>query len=266
MNKLKISIILDYVFYYFCIFLSLTIWLRFFLHNTALIISISSLCSLIFITLIFLLKRKKSQKDNLSQLDKVNANNFMNEMLFLSITEQCNKICTILNISTENIENDYIFYNNCIIKPLFTLQKITSNNILQLLIQTKSINYEKLIIISNNFDNNCPAFNNIFNNVKISFFNQYEFYNSCLKKINYKPNFETKKVAKKTNYKQLFNLIFSQKKAKSYFMYAFLLFFCGLFFRYNIYYIISSSIMFILAIIAKFNKKSSQIKNKVFEI
>lgn len=256
MNKLKLSLYLDIIFYFITSFLLSFVWIRFYSHDSGLIISLSIVLSLFITILLTKIKLKKINKSDIANANTKIAKNFSNEMLFLTEKEQCEKICELLSIPKTNIKKKCIIYKNCIIKPFYENFTCSKIDIIKFYKTIKEEKVKKIICCAPEFDKSCFEFNNKVAGIELNLVNENEFFNSVLKTLNYKTeNVPEIKKSKKEYFKSLASIAFNQKRAKSYFLYALLLFFCSLFFRYNIYYVISCSIFIIFAIIAKFNKK-----------
>ena len=75
-----------------------------------------------------------------------------------------------------------------------------------------------------------------------------------------------KKIPKKEKINNMLNVAFNRAKSKNYFIYGIILFICCLFFRYNVYYIIFSSLMFCFSLFSRFNRKYNKPKLKTIDI
>ena len=254
MKKTRISSLIDYVFYYFCFFFISLIWIRFFVHNTAVILTISFILSTIFIVSVLKLDRKKKIKSNLNEKQKKLAEAFSKQMSFLSQKEESEKICNIFNINKTYIKKSCVIYKNCAIVPLFCISICAYDDILNNFIKLKNEKIEKIIFVANEFSDEALNFTNMINDIKIIFLDKFNFY-KIIEPLNIKVETTPEiKTSKKEKFKQLLNVAFNKSKSKSYFIYGIILFICCLFFRYNVYYIIFSSLMFCFSIFSRFNK------------
>lgn len=255
MNTTKISFLLDILFYFFVIFFVSIIWLRFYIHSSWSVITLATLISLLFSLIILRIKLIKKQKKSHTNSELKLAKNFSLEMLYLTEKEQCEKICTMLNISKSYIKKKSIINKNYAIKPLYTNFSINKIDIIKTISQLKDEKIEKIIILCANYSPECFNFENQINDIKISILNENEVYEKLLKTLNYKSEIKSvPKPTRKEHFKNLLSVAFNNKRTKGYFCSAFILFLCSLVFRYNLYYIIVSSLLFIFALISKFNK------------
>lgn len=261
MKKSKISSVIDYIFYFSCIFLAVILWARFFIHNTATVIIIASIIAVaISILLLFILKDRKN-KINLTEKEKKFAEQFADKMSYYTQKEQCVEICKIFNINLSNIKKSSIIFKKCAIVPLFQYVQVDFDTIMYNFANLKSLKIEKIIFIAKNFTNEAKNFENRINDISISFVNKYQFAKT-IHPLNVKVELKQKiQPSKKEKIFNLLNIAFNKSKSKNYFMYGIVLFICSLFFRYNVYYIIFSSLMFCFSIFSRFNKKFNKKEN-----
>lgn len=256
MNTTKLSYFLDVIFYFLVIFFVSIIWLRFHLHSSTTIIILSVLIALISSLILYKIKDVKKNKIINSKQEMQQIKNFTIEMMYLTEKEQCEKLCLLLNIPKTCIKKNFIFYKNIAIKPFYLKNELSNVDIIKTISQLNNNEVEKLILCAPNFDQSCNNFYNQKNNMRIFLINEIDIFNYVLKPINYKSNLLFKpEIKRKQHFKQLISIAFNNKRTKGYFFSAFILFLCSLVFRYNIYYIVLSSILFIFALISKFNKK-----------
>lgn len=78
------------------------------------------------------------------------------------------------------------------------------------------------------------------------------------------PNIFQEKPHSKLKLKEILSLSITREKAKKYFLSGLLVFFCSFFVRYNIYYILMSSLLFLLAILS-IKQKNQPIKKGFWE-
>ncbi len=78
------------------------------------------------------------------------------------------------------------------------------------------------------------------------------------------PNILQEKPHNKLKLKEILSLSITREKAKKYFLSGLLVFFCSLFVRYNIYYLVMSSLLFLLAILS-IKQKNQVIKKSFWE-
>lgn len=149
---------------------------------------------------------------------------------FLTITD------THIVLSEENLDAFFFFNSNLAEKDIHFVYKNTIN--------------QNIKIFCLEYDNTFTKLKNF--NLEIIDFEK--IYNNCVTNNSYFDlNIDIKKTTK-YNFKDILCITLSKDRSKSYFWLAILLLFSSLFTPYNIYYIVFSSILFILAIYSKFNK------------
>lgn len=266
MKKTRISSIIDYIFYYFSIFFISLIWIRLFSHKAILNLVFSFLIATVILILIIIRNNKKNNKNSTSQKQKELAESFANSMSFLTTKEQSLKICKIFNINTSCIKKSIIFCNNFVIIPLFNFKKCTYDQILNYFIMVKHEKIDKVIFLTNEFDDDLNNFHNYYNDIKICILDKYDFY-KIIEPLNVEIEVKNKaKMSKKEKINNMLNVAFDKAKSKNYFIYGIILFICCLFFRYNVYYIIFSSLMFCFSLFSRFNKRYNKPKTKTIDI
>ena len=266
MKKTRISSLIDYIFYYFSIFFISLIWIRLFLHNAIINLILSFVIATVVIVLIILKNKVKYNKNSISEKQKQLANSFALNMSFLTTKEQSTKICKIFNINVSCIKKTMIFSRDCVIIPLFNYKICTYDQLLNLFIKVKNEKVEKVIFLTNEYEDALNDFHNSYNDIKICILDKYDFY-KIIEPLNVEIKVQNKvKIPKKEKINNMLNVAFNRAKSKNYFIYGIILFICCLFFRYNVYYIIFSSLMFCFSLFSRFNRKYNKPKLKTIDI
>ena len=261
MKTSKISAFIDYIFYFMSLFLCSVVWARFFIHNTALIISISIIISTSILVVIYLINKKKKAKIKLSQSQKEYADNFSTQLSFFTQKEQCKELCKIFNINMSNIKKNCIIYKQFALVPLFQYKITSYDSIIQNFANIKNLGLENIVFVANDFSLDAKNFKNVISSTKVVLLDKYQFVKII--GFDYKITLmQGVKKTKKEKFVDLLNLAFNKSKSKNYFIYGILLFICSLFFRYNVYYIVFSSLMFCFSIFSRFNKKFNTTKKQ----
>ena len=138
---------------------------------------------------------------------------------------------------------------------LYDVKKITQDNIIACLKSVKKYNLTKIVILCNSYEANVVNLINSYN-VKTLILNSTQTYNEILVKYNTYPEFNSNlKLTEKITLSFILKNAISKKKFKTYFLGGLFLLLASIFVVYNVYYIIFSSIMFLLSILSLFSDK-----------
>ena len=260
MKKNTLSFILDFLLLFIILFFISFVWTRYVVKNLVASLFISISFSLI-ITLIRIRRENKKQAKLKSKKEQsLHIQDCADAFMFNSFEENAQFYKTMLEKKYRiEIKNSFLYLENDIHKIalflLFDVKKINQDQVIFCLKSVKKYNLTKIILICNNYDNNVL---NITKNYKIKtiILNSTQNYNEILKIYNTYPQLDNKlRIDEKISFSFLLKNAINKKKFKSYFVGGIFLFIASLFVKYNIYYIIFSSIMFILSILCLFSNK-----------
>lgn len=273
MEKGYFSFFCDFIFYAFLIFSISFIWLRYFIHNDITLYLLAFLITISLSLILALIFRKKVNKFKLTKKEKKLKQNYLNYLLFLDNKETTNlvkqfykdrviKSCSnYLIVAKENLnlvkdkrkyiknsEKIIIFYD-------FSINNLSKNSVISFVKKSINLNIKSIEILSINFDKECFSFAKKIKGFTINLIDFDKLYSEKLK--NYEINVSEKLVYEEKNkytFKELLQIAFNKKKTKTYSLTGLIFLFGAIFFRYNIYYLVFTSIMFIFALISYFNK------------
>lgn len=230
-------------------FISL-IWINYYIKNLRNSIIYSIIISMSLCTIFFAFKKIKSTKEKVKKNSALNLEYLRQQLLLGNDESTIKKICKAYNINNFTAINEkHIFdYNNNIdYFFIFDTNKVTEK--------------DNIYIIKNKLSNNikifCIEYNTspIIKNCNIEYISIKEILNE-LNKNNIKINYNIEILHKtKIGLKEVLNSIFNKNKSKSYFWFGFILIISSLFTPFTNYYIISGTILIILSIYSRFNKK-----------
>lgn len=261
--KIKPSIIFDFLFFNIAFFLIIFAWTNFLIRQKifSLILTLTIVAGLNIIKIIYNKffgkknnKNDTKNKDNdLYMLSLISNSQEENQQLFLKIlTKNEPQKTNLYNfIKFKNDKNKAICFD-------FTSLILKQENALKLILFAKNNNIDELIILCCQ----CPSKDKLFyenlKDIKIKIFEKDEICSNFFSKSNIYPEkkFEPKNI-EKIRFKNLVKISLDRNKSKNYFISGLLIFFCSLIVRYNIYYVIISSLMFFLSIISRQNKKEA---------
>ena len=238
-NTLFLTAIIFCLFFLWCNFYTKSLKISFF---SSIIISI---CFLILFVIIsnYLSKRKSKSIEKTNSIEKFKLN-----LMYSQVSNVLNLLKSMLNFtSNKEIEKKHFLLDNQ--KDLFIfLQENISQNDIQSIFQNRQTN-EIIIVSISKFD--LPI--NI-DKITIEFIDLQSLYLFCQENsintllcVNH-----TKKP--KYRLKDIFCIVLNKEKSKSYFWLGIVLLFSSLFTPFSTYYIVVSTILFLLSLFSRFNK------------
>ena len=260
-KKFSLSKTLDFLFFNFTLFLIFFTWTRFIIKSNllALILSIAVIIGFNLVKQIFdYIKNTKKNKSNHNLID------MENQLLILianSNEENLNYFLTFYTpINIKNtLKNSIIFKDNSAICIEFEKRQAQFESILKVVYKLQKLNINKVTILCYSIDKNDKIFFENLENINIKIKEKSEVYQDYLCKNREKSEIFKLKKQSKIKLKQLWAIIINEQKSRGYFLSGLVIFFCSLFMRYNIYYVIMSSILFTLSLISKFNNYHKKI-------
>lgn len=249
-KKSVFSQISNFIFIISIIFILSFIWINFYLRN----IQNSFSCAIIIsVTAIIILTPIKIsiEKKQVNSLSKKNTTKYLkDQLIFGNDRINIKSLCTAFNInnlSTTNTENHYIDHaSKTDYFFLFNSEMLSDSDFIFVSKNKLYNNIQIYCIDSPNFS---------INDINISI-NRISDIEKTLKQTNIiinqniKPNLKAK-----ISLKDVLCVIFNKKQSRSYFWFGIMLIFSSLFSLYSTYYIISGTILILLSIFARFNKK-----------
>lgn len=261
MEKTTLSKIIDNLFLIFVVFITAFLWIRYNEHNPLLILLYSSIATIIVCSLFHVIFKYKNKKKTLNakhvkQIELLTQKlTFATQSEVIKIFEQALKKRDITYAKTTK----YLAFDNNLIVPVFNKIKIDENALLEifLYLKTKKISAKLVCICACDFDVTAKSLASKFTDYNILLYDKNQTYTVFFKPVQYVvENVAIKK--QKTPFKQkiktLTNVAFNKKRFKSYMVCAIILLIASYFMRYNLYYLISSSILILFALFSYFNK------------
>ena len=260
MKKIKLSNLLDYLLLFVLLFFISFIWARYVVLSLVPSSIIATCFSIITLSINVFINNKKQAKQNIKKAKQTAIEDCANFFLFNNFEENANFYKSMLeNKYSVEIKNNFLYLENDIHKIalflLFDVKKINQDQVVFCLKSVKKYDLTKIAIICNAYENNVL---NISQNYKIKteILNKQQNYNNILLIFNTFPQItEKNNVKEKLTFKFLLRNAIERKKFKTYFFGGLFLFFASLFVRYNIYYKVFASIMFMLSILCLFENK-----------
>lgn len=263
MKKLKITNYIDNFFLYIIMFFISFIWIRYFVEDLIITILSSIVISYIFYKLINFANRHRYDKKSLSIKTKKHIDDCAIHLLFNSTKKNIEFFDSILKNSYNTVTKDNMIFSNtkgviCFV-PFFETTHLDINNLAKIYKQSKIHNVNVLHIFCIEYDKNLISFVESIKDINIKLYDKSMTYINLFQKYKVFPKstlcIDT---SKKYTFKLLLNIAFAPNKAKSYLFCSLIFLICSLFIRYNLYYLIMSSLLLIFCFICIFNKSKIQ--------
>lgn len=241
------------------IFLICLIWTRYFIDEIWLSILYTALLTISIEFILHFILVKKNSKKKLKLEEEKLAEQISTTFIF----SQKDSINYFYNLSKINYKSKkyskYILITNkneeskTILFPIYSYSPILPQTIIDTLNKIKNQNAEKLIICGYKIDNSTYKFAQKIKEIKIILLDSKDCFLKLIKKYNYFPeNLKELKLQEKLKFKEILRLSLSRKHAKGYFITSLILLFSSFIVRLNIYYVIMSSLLLLLALISFF--------------
>lgn len=253
-KNFSLSRLLDWIFFNLCIFLFLLAWIRFMTKSFATSVVVSLIILAGLNVLRYFLRSKKRPTTSQKQLLD-NAKNFFINYMSLTQKERTTLVGEAFGKRVKSnlyLKDKTLTFVALEQKPLDISLALSyakfalKNEVNSLVILCQTCQKEDLTLLQS------------IKNVKIevyAFTKAYEYF--C--KYSTPPEIELVSVSQnKIKFKELAKEAIAPSKAKNYFFSGLLIFFCSLIVRYNIYYVLMSSVLFFLSILCLAKKRTLQ--------
>lgn len=254
--KIKLTSLFNIFFRILLIFFVFFIWIRYFFNSLVLSVFLSAFATILFDFIIHAILSKKNISLNLKNEEILKIEQIKKTFIFwnqnqtntfffnlfktkFSATKQSKFI--IINKDNKTIALYFSFY----------FHNLSPDEIVEIYNKSKNSFFDKLIICSSEFDKQCSEIikfiksDIVLLNIEKTYFNflkPYEYYPKDLVNENSIKSTQT--------LKSLFSNAFCQQKTKGYFFASLILFISSFIIKFNIYYIIMSSLLLILSLLS----------------
>ena len=266
MKVLRIGKVLDFLFGVSLLFFICFVWTRYFLHDTILTILISIIITFIVSSVFYILNNKKNKKVEITKQEIKNAKNITANFLLSTKQEILKTFYERLNAKyNTKIKSDYLLVNDKVLKPIYNTQTITDKEILETYLKVKDSTATKIIITCKQASESCYDFSKLIVNKEIIILNELEAYQNIFKPLQFEaPDFNIEAKQKKS-LSSFLEMALNKSRTKSYLLVSIFMLFASFVLRYNIYYLVFSSITGILALYSHFNSRfNDKIKNNKY--
>ncbi len=264
----------------FAFFIFAFIWANYYVRDYRHAFNISVLVTSLFFLGYTLIYNYKSKKSHFSKIDAEQIDKCSKNILLQKASEQLDFFARIFEKNNTLTKHKYYLkfenplqknlpdltskenidaYSNApsnkkaIIIPIFNKLKINEDDIINILNKIDSTS-ACVIVFCNEYVPENPTFFNQIEELDLEVLNIKDIYKKYLQPQNIYPKCKYSiKNNSSIKYSQLIFLATKQEKAKNYFFIAIILMFFSLFTRYSIYYIISGTLLLILAFLCQTN-------------
>lgn len=258
----KLSIISNILFKYILLFLVSFLWLKTYFNNKITVI-ISIMIALTIGQLIYLVLRKRKNIIALNIKEQKHLQEISLKFRLVDEKTILNFYYTILSTSLPVFkEKNYLTWEDSIFIPIYYKSEIDSNIISDIFKKHK--NYKTIIIAGISFSPDAQELAKTLSPI-IHCLDENQTY-SLFKKYNSFPNFQVSLNNQKRNKLSIIKeSIFLKQNFKHYFLSGIIVLISSFFIRYNIYYLIMSTILFVFSAICIFkpSKKIDSIIDKL---
>ena len=256
MRILKLSKITDFIFFAGLMFLICFLWLRYFLHDFWLAVILSATITFVTMSIYHIFYKNKENKQNISHEEIKKANQITTKFLLSTKTEILKTFFEKLEKKyNTKIKSDYLLVNDNVLRPIYTTQTITDKDILESYTKIKDTSAKKLIITCQNTDESSRLCAKLITDKEIVILTEFEAYETIFKPLEFEvPDINTLQKTKK-NFSYYLSFALNKSRTKSYLIVAVFMLFASFVLRYNIYYLIFSSITGLLALYSHFNTR-----------
>lgn len=261
MKNFKLSRVFDFVFFISATFLICFVWTRYFVYDFALTLVISSSITFLLTSIYHIFYARKMIKKNHNLEEVKNAEKFATHFLLSTkqeiIKEFSEKFEKKYNTKTKS---DYLLVNDKVLKPIYSSQKVTDKDVLEIYVKVKNTSLKRIIIVCNDAEPSAYDFAKLITNLEVVILTKLDAYKNIFEPLKFDiPNVAVTK--KQKNLNMYLSIAFNKSRTKNYAIVSTFLLLSSFFFRYNIYYLIFSSITAAFALYSHFNTRFNNIKN-----
>lgn len=247
----KLSYISNIIFKYFILFAIASLWLNFYIDNLVIVGLISIIISLTIGLLIFAINKKKKNTLNTTNKEQKMMADISLQLLLADENKILNFFENLLSKKrTIVINKNAIKWDDSAFIPIYDSTTLNGDIIAKTF---KNNRYTKHIFIAGiSFSEDARKLAEKIKESKITLLDETATFN-LMKKYSIYPDFKVELNKKeKFRYSQLKNIAFTKNNAKHYLISGFIILLTSFFIRYNVYYLIFATLLFIFASISYF--------------
>lgn len=259
MKKYTLGKIIDFLFKTTLTFFIFFVWIRFYVESLYLTLFLTVTSTAFFVWFFTARQNKKFNSQKLTQEEDAAVLNYTNEFLFSSAKENLNFFLELVNKRhLAKVEQNFIIIEQNSYKialiPYYKSRKLNIDEATSIYIRAKALNLNKLIITCKLVDQEVLNFTKQLKSLKIIILNDKQTYLKLLKKYDYYPQINNNLIQEnKITFSQMLFIMFNRKKTKGYLISGTILLLGSFIIKYNLYYIIFSSLLYFMALFSYFN-------------
>ena len=259
MKKYVLSNILDTIFRTVIIFAVCFVWIRYYVYSLNATLLYAILVTVIISIVLYFFKHKKEKNDKTNKQEQLKINECVNEFLFSTNKKNIQFFYKLLQQKHKAIyQKPFLVITKSNGKigllPYYKNRKLTMDTAKNYCLLAKKQELKKLIICCKTSEQEVLNLCKQYTIIKLIILDAKQTYYKLLKPYNYFPKIETTLIEEqKLTVSQMLVVMFDKKRTKGYIISGVILLFTSFIVPYNIYYVIFSSFLFLLALFSYFN-------------
>jgi hypothetical protein len=259
MKKYTLARIIDFLFKNILMFFIFFVWLRYYLDSLNLTIFLSASLTVLFGLFLTLRGEKRYNKRVLSKEESNLITACSNEFLFSSFNKNLKFFLNLINQKhTATLKDNFILLKqenfNILVYPFYKTRILNIDDATNIYVNARMQKVDKLIITCKEITQEVLNFTKQLKITKIIVLDERGVYFKLLKKYDTFPKIENKIInEERITFKQISQVAFSKKRTKSYVISGTILLLGSFILKYNLYYIIFSSLLYLMALFSYFN-------------
>jgi hypothetical protein len=259
MRKYTLSKLTDFVFKTTLTFFIFFVWIRFYVKALYLSLFLTVLTTAIFVWFFTYRQNKKYTAQKISKEEDILIQNYTNEFLFSSEKQNLQFFLDLANKkhSATLTKNFVLIVQNSFkiaLYPYYFARKLNIDAATSIYVRAKALKLNKLIITCKTVDQEVLNFTKQLSALKIIVLDEKQTYFKLLKKYEHYPLVTNKLIMEnKITLSQMLYVMFNKRKTKGYLFSGTILLLGSFIIRYNLYYIIFSSLLYFMALFSYFN-------------
>lgn len=255
-SKLKIISSIDKIFITSVFTLFSFVWIKYFIRNNIYSFLLSLFLSMFIVSLFSLIQKNKFTKRKIKIETNKEINSYIYSFLLLKSEETLKLFYEKLKQEGAVLHNNVIILNKTCIIPKLDVEILSINDVSKIYQSIKNSNINKIKILTIEAKEDCINFAKSIKNFDIEILTKSETFYAYIQRYAIYPEIlVAQKTSKKESFFNIIKFCFKKEKAKSYVFSGIVLLILSFFFRYNLYYVIVSSLLFLCSIICFFQKQ-----------
>lgn len=238
------------------------VWLRFFIENIYIVLLLCSTIVLGAYILISFLLQKNKDRQAVSKAQKAEIEQYSADLMFTDKQKCLQFFCELLQKKhSAALKKDYIIIDKTMLFSFMHLEKLTINDLSHAYSSAQNIGAEKIIICAQSAPADILMLCKNIQNINVTILDKSGVYFNLLKVYDTYPPKTITLSRKKMTPKNIFEYSFARAKFKQYMLSGLIILFCSLFMRYNIYYVLMSTLLFGLSAVCLFKRPEKSSTN-----